>query len=149
MLYLVGNVGRAHQLWIGRLVGADYVEGCLNRRKPLHAMREYVTVLHKLFARVVVTGHSEFLNLDGVERDIIHGDARPRAIPIHIGATGDTMLELAGEIVDGVVLNYMVLPAYIHKMEEYIAAGCNCPIMYSLQDDARPMSDVSAKAFPL
>jgi len=226
------------------------------RVKPLQAMREYVTVLRKLFAREVVTWHSEFINLDEVQLDIIHGDTRPRPIPIYIGATGDKMLELTGEIADGAVLNYMVSPAYIRKaiehlrvgaaragrtldaldrpelivvsmdkdrgkalhparellvqylgqephimkasgvsrdllnqvhavltwpatkeqvqqalhlvpdeavqmvtasgtpnecvdkVKEYIAAGCTCPIMYSLQDDVRPMIDVFAEAFP-
>jgi 5,10-methylenetetrahydromethanopterin reductase len=97
----------------------------LNRRKPLRAMREYVTVLHKLFAREAVTWHSEFINLDGIELDIIHGDTRPRPIPIYIGATGDRMLELAGEIADGVVLNYMVSPAYIRKAVELVRVGAN------------------------
>ncbi|MBI5082862.1 MAG: LLM class flavin-dependent oxidoreductase [Chloroflexi bacterium] len=228
----------------------------IRRTKPLQATREFITVLKKLFAREVVTWHSEFINLDEVELDIIHGDTRPRAIPIYIGATGDKMLELTGELADGVVLNYMVSPAYIRKavalvragaeragrdfnildrpelivvsmdkdrgqaldaarellvqylgqephimkasgvsqelldqvhavlgwpttkekvqqamhlvpdelvqlvtasgtpyecvekVKEYIDAGCTCPIMYSLQTDARPMIDVFAEAFP-
>jgi len=36
----------------------------------------------------------------------------------------------------------------VDKVKEYIAAGCTCPIMYSLQDDVRPMIDVFAEAFP-
>ncbi|MDW8395450.1 MAG: LLM class flavin-dependent oxidoreductase [Anaerolineae bacterium] len=39
--------------------------------------------------------------------DVVFGDTRPRDIPIYIGATSDKMLELAGEICDGVVLNYI------------------------------------------
>ncbi len=228
----------------------------IKRTKPLQATREFITVLRKLFAREVVTWHSEFINLDAVELDIIHGDTRPRDIPIYIGATGDKMLELTGEIADGVVLNYMVSPAYIRqavalvragaeragrdfnaldrpellvvsmdknrgaaldlarellvqylgqephimkasgvsqdlldqvhavlgwpttkekvqqamhlvpdelvqlvtasgtpyecveKVKEYIDAGCSCPIMYSLQEDARPLIDTFAEAFP-
>ncbi len=228
----------------------------IKRTRPLQAMREYVTVLRKLFAREVVTWHSEFINLDEVEIDIIHGDVAPQPIPLYIGATGDKMLELTGEIADGVVLNYLVSPGYIRKavalvragaeragrdfnaldcpellvvsmdkdrgkaldlarelvvqylgqephimkasgvnqelldkvhetlgwpttkakvreamylvpdelvqlvtasgepyecvdkVREYIAAGCTCPIMYSLQDDIRPMIDVFTEAFP-
>ena len=66
----------------------------IKRHKPLQATREFVTVLKKLFAREVVTWDSEFIQLDQVELDIIHGDTRARDIPIYIGATGDKMLEL-------------------------------------------------------
>ena len=38
--------------------------------------------------------------------------AGPRTCPIYIGATGMQMMELTGEIADGVVLNYLVSPAY-------------------------------------
>ncbi|MBI3734603.1 MAG: LLM class flavin-dependent oxidoreductase [Chloroflexi bacterium] len=95
----------------------------IKRTRPLQAMREVVTVLRKLFAREVVTWRSEFIHLDEVELDIIHGDTAPRPIPIYIGATGDKMLELAGEIADGVVLNYMVSSAYIRRAVEHVRAG--------------------------
>jgi 5,10-methylenetetrahydromethanopterin reductase len=36
----------------------------------------------------------------------------------------------------------------VDKVKEYIAAGCTCPIMYSLHDDARKMIDVFTEAFP-
>jgi len=42
----------------------------------------------------------------------VHGDRSPKPVPIYIGATGMKMMELAGEIADGVVLNYMVGPKY-------------------------------------
>jgi 5,10-methylenetetrahydromethanopterin reductase len=95
----------------------------LHRRKPLQAMREYVTVLRKLFNREVVSWESEFINLDAVELDIIHGDTSPRPIPIYIGATGEKMMELTGEIADGAVLNYMVSPDYIRRSVERLRAG--------------------------
>jgi len=40
--------------------------------------------------------------------DMAFGDTSPRGIPIYIGATDPKMLELAGEIADGVMLNYVV-----------------------------------------
>jgi len=90
------------------------------RTKPLTRMREYVTVLRKLFNMETVTYEGEFVNVDGIKLDIVHGDPdRPRNIPIMIGATGPQMLELTGEIGDGVVLNYMVSPEYNdHAMEQ-------------------------------
>src|SRR5262249_7262297 len=44
-------------------------------------------------------------------------------IPIYVGATGDQMMELSGEIADGVVLNYLVSPAYNKKALELLEAG--------------------------
>jgi 5,10-methylenetetrahydromethanopterin reductase len=40
-----------------------------------------------------------------------------------IGATGDQMMELTGEIADGVVLNYCVPPEYNDRALESLAAG--------------------------
>jgi 5,10-methylenetetrahydromethanopterin reductase len=40
-----------------------------------------------------------------------------------IGATGDQMMEMTGEIADGVVLNYCVAPKYNIKAMELLQAG--------------------------
>jgi 5,10-methylenetetrahydromethanopterin reductase len=40
-----------------------------------------------------------------------------------IGATGDQMMEMTGEIADGVVLNYCVTPKYNEKAMELLQAG--------------------------
>ena len=73
-------------------------------------MRETVEVVRRLLAMERVTYHGEFVHVDDVEIDIVHGDRSPKDVPIYIGATGMKMMELAGEIGDGVVLNYMVGP---------------------------------------
>ena len=57
-----------------------------------------------------VTYHGEFVQLEDVEIDIVHGDRSPKHVPIYVGATGMKMMELAGEIGDGVLLNYLVGP---------------------------------------
>ncbi|MGH9185493.1 MAG: LLM class flavin-dependent oxidoreductase [Acidimicrobiales bacterium] len=82
------------------------------RRKPLQAMRETVEAVRALLADETVTYQGEFVHLDGVELDYVHQERRPKDIPIYIGATGMKMMELTGEIADGVVLNYLVSPAY-------------------------------------
>jgi 5,10-methylenetetrahydromethanopterin reductase len=84
----------------------------IERRKPLLAMRETVEVLRELLSMEEVTFHGEFHNVDGVRLDVVHGRKTPRNVPIYIGATGMQMMELAGEIGDGVVLNYLVAPKY-------------------------------------
>lgn len=95
----------------------------IERRKPLAAMRETVTVLRRLLNMERVTFHGEFIHVDGIELDVVHGRRTPRHVPIMIGATGDKMMELAGEIADGVVLNYCVPPKYNDNALEFLATG--------------------------
>jgi 5,10-methylenetetrahydromethanopterin reductase len=84
----------------------------VTRRRPLLAMREIVTVVRALLANETVTFRGEFVHLDGVELDYVYQERRPKDVPIYIGATGMQMMKLAGEIADGVVLNYLVSPTY-------------------------------------
>ncbi len=84
----------------------------IQRRKNLLAMREVVTAVRRLLNRERVTFRGEFVQLDDVELDVVHGRKEPRRVPIYIGATGPKMLALTGEIADGVVLNYLVSPKY-------------------------------------
>ncbi len=95
----------------------------INRRKPLLAMREHVTVVRDLLAMKRVTFHGEFVHMNGVELDIVHGRREPRNVPIYIGATGPKMLALSGEIADGVLLNYLVSPEYNVRALEQIEKG--------------------------
>jgi 5,10-methylenetetrahydromethanopterin reductase len=84
----------------------------IHRHKNLLAMREVVTVVRALLARERVTYKGEFVQLDDVELDVVHGRKEARNVPIYIGATGPKMMALTGEIGDGVVLNYLVSPKY-------------------------------------
>lgn len=95
----------------------------IERRKPLAAMRETVELLRRLLRLERVTYHGEFHHLDGVELDVVHGRREPRHVPIIIGATGPSMLELAGEIGDGVLLNYCVPVEYNDTALEHLEAG--------------------------
>jgi len=84
----------------------------IERTKPLLAMRETVKVVRDLLAMKNVTFHGEFVNVTGIELDIVHGRREPRNVPIYIGATGMKMMALTGEIADGALLNYLVSPSY-------------------------------------
>lgn len=95
----------------------------IERKRPLQAMRETVELLRRLLALERVTFHSEFHHLDGVELDVVHGRREPRNVPIYIGATHMRMMELAGEIADGVVLNYCVPPRYAREAIEHLEIG--------------------------
>ena len=84
----------------------------ITRRKPLQAMRETIGVMRRLLRMENVTFEGEFHHVKGIELDVVHGRREPRHVPMMIGATGMQMMELAGEIGDGVVLNYCVPPEY-------------------------------------
>jgi len=91
----------------------------IRRDRPLRAMREIVGAVRALLNNERVSIAGDFVRLDGVELDYVYQDRRPKAVPIYIGATGMQMMELSGEIADGVVLNYLVSPNY---NEEAMAA---------------------------
>jgi len=95
----------------------------VNRVKPLKAMREHIEALRQLFTMEEVTYLGEFVHLDRIRLDVAFGDKGPRDIPLYIGATGDQMLEMSGEICDGVVLNYVVSVEYIKRAVALVEKG--------------------------
>jgi len=95
----------------------------IERKKPLTAMKETVEVLRRLLNMERVTFHGEFHQVKEIELDVVHGRREPRNVPIMIGATGPKMMELAGEIADGVVLNYCVPPEYNDHALEALTRG--------------------------
>jgi 5,10-methylenetetrahydromethanopterin reductase len=97
----------------------------VSRAKPLRAMREIITAVRGLLANETVTMNGEFVHLDGVELDYVYQERRPKEVPIYLGATGMQMMELAGEIADGVVLNYLVSPDYNKTAIEALAKGAD------------------------
>ena len=101
---------------LARKVGID-------RSRPLLAMREIVTAVRALLHNETVTFDGQFVHLDGVELDYVYQERRPKDVPIYIGATGMQMMELAGEIADGVVLNYLVSADYNAEALEHLEKG--------------------------
>jgi 5,10-methylenetetrahydromethanopterin reductase len=95
----------------------------VNRHRSLTAMREYVEATRQLFTMEEVTYEGDFVQLDRVKLDVAFGDTSARDVPIYIGATGPKMLQLAGEICDGVVLNYVVSVDYIRNAVELVEKG--------------------------
>jgi 5,10-methylenetetrahydromethanopterin reductase len=115
---------------LARKVGID-------RAHPLSAMREVVTVVRSLLANETVTFDGRHVHLDGVELDYVYQERRAKDVPIYIGATGMQMMELTGEIADGVVLNYLVSPDYDAVALEHLEAGA-ARVGRSIDDLDRP-----------
>jgi 5,10-methylenetetrahydromethanopterin reductase len=109
----------------------------ITRTKPLQAMREYVDVVRRLLAMERVTFHGDFVDVEDIELDIVHGDRSPKRVPIYIGATGMKMMEMTGEIGDGVVLNYLVSPKYNAEALAALSEGA-AKVGRAVEDIDRP-----------
>ncbi len=125
MWELAGTIDGQSRVMLGMGAWWEPIAGRVgvNRVKPLKAMKEHVEAIRQLFTMEEVTYEGEFVHLDKVKLDVAFGDLSPRNIPIYIGATGDKMLEMTGEICDGVVLNYVVSVDYIRKAVEIVRQG--------------------------
>lgn len=125
MWELAGTVDGQSRVMLGLGAWWEPIAGRVgvNRVKPLKAMKEHVEAIRQLFTMEEVTYQGEFVHLDKVKLDVAFGDTSPRNIPIYIGATGDKMLEMTGEICDGVVLNYVVSVDYIRKAVAIVRQG--------------------------
>lgn len=95
----------------------------INRTKPLKAMEETITILRRLLNMENVTFDGEFVQVNGIELDVVHGRREPRNVPIYIGATGNKMIEMTGRIADGIVLNYCVPVEYNDNALEQLDKG--------------------------
>jgi 5,10-methylenetetrahydromethanopterin reductase len=96
----------------------------ISRDRPLRVMREVVESLRALLrCDGPVTYDGAYVHLDGVELDYVHQERRPKHVPIYIGATGMRMMQLAGEVADGAVLNYLVSAAYNGRALAALAEG--------------------------
>ncbi len=97
----------------------------IDRSKPLKAMEETITVLRKLLNMERVSFDGEFVKVNGIELDVVHGRKEPRNVPIYIGATGEKMMEMTGRLADGVVMNYCVPVEYNDFAIEQLLVGLN------------------------
>lgn len=85
----------------------------LPNHKPLKAMREVITVVKAMLDGQMVTHHGEFVDVTEVKFDgPTDDDGHPYPVPIYIGAVRMGMCGLAGEIADGVLLDFLVPPSY-------------------------------------
>jgi probable F420-dependent oxidoreductase len=87
-------------------------------RRPFTRMRETVAVLRKMLAGERVTFEGRTVRT----RNFRLVSQPPAPVPIYIAALMPPMLELAGEIADGVVLNFMPVEA-VPRMLAHVRAG--------------------------
>jgi probable F420-dependent oxidoreductase len=86
--------------------------------RPFARLRETVTVLRQMLAGERVTFAGRTIRT----RNFRLVAAPPRPVPIYVAALMPPMLELAGEIADGVILNFMPVEA-VPPMLAHVRAG--------------------------
>ncbi|HEY8525646.1 MAG TPA: LLM class F420-dependent oxidoreductase [Acidimicrobiales bacterium] len=72
--------------------------------RPLARVREYVTLLRACLSGEKVDFAGDFYSVKGFRLGVRLGERRPKIV---VGALNPAMLRLAGELADGVLLNYL------------------------------------------
>ena len=86
---------------------------------PLQTMREYVEILRRLLKGDTVNFQGKMFQMNGAKMGFV-----PSApIPMYITAVRSRMLQLGGEIGEGVLLSAGCAPGYIKKCTADIATG--------------------------
>jgi len=94
------GIGISHKVTVESMWG-------LRLENPVEAMREYVTIVRE----GLTEGRSNFDGRHFSAHSVYTGPRRPE-VPLMISALNPRMLDLAGELADGIVL-YMCTPAYV------------------------------------
>ncbi len=114
---LIG-VGISSPVVTERWHGAPYGD------RPLARVREYVTLVKECLTGEKVTFQGDFYDVRGFRLGVRLGERRPEVV---VGALNPQMLRLAGEVADGVLLNY--LPAsHVPWSVEHVRRGGDATI---------------------
>lgn len=91
----------------------------INIERPRTRMREYVEIIRLLLSGNEATYQGKFFQFNHFPKLV----EKPLNVPIYFGSSGSRMLELAGEIADGVILNSIPTPAHIQHAREMVRQG--------------------------
>src|ERR1700704_4243165 len=92
------GVGISSPVVVGKWHGAPY------RDRPVAQTREYVTLVKECLTGESVSFKGDFYECSRFRLGVRLGDKRPKVI---VGALNPAMLRMAGEVADGVLLNYL------------------------------------------
>lgn len=107
------GVGISSPVVVGRWHGADY------GTRPLAQVREYLTLVNQCLDGEPVTFDGDFYQAKKFRLSIAEPGRRPKVV---IGALNERMLQLGGELADGVLLNYLPATAVPWCVEQ-VRAG--------------------------
>lgn len=94
--------------------GADFGD------RPLAQVREYVELVRQCLSGDAVTFQGDFYDVRRFRLGIRLGDRKPKIV---IGALNERMLRLAGEVADGVLLNYLPASLVPWSVEQVRTGG--------------------------
>lgn len=95
---IVLGVGISSPVVVGRWHGATYGD------RPVAQTREYVTLVKECLAGESVSFKGDFYECSRFRLGVRLGEKRPKVV---VGALNPAMLRMAGEVADGVLLNYL------------------------------------------
>jgi probable F420-dependent oxidoreductase len=95
---IVLGIGISSPVVTAQWHGVDYGD------RPLAQVREYVTLVKEILTGEAVTFAGDFYHCSRFRLGVRLGERRPKIV---VGALNPRMLKLAGEVADGVLLNYL------------------------------------------
>ncbi len=108
------GIGISSPVVTSRWHGADYGE------RPLAQVREYVTLVKECLTGEKVDFDGDFYRVKGFRLGMKVGDRTPKVV---VGALNPAMLKLAGEVADGVLLNYLPASHVAWSVEQVRSGG--------------------------
>jgi 5,10-methylenetetrahydromethanopterin reductase len=115
------GVGISSPVVVGRWHGAEY------GRHPLAQTREYLALVRECLTGEVVDHDGEFYRCSRFRLGVRLESRRPKLV---LGALNERMLQTAGELADGVLLNYLpasAVPWCVERVREGEAAAARPP----------------------
>lgn len=97
----------------------------IDRQRPLLAIRELTIALRTLLAGRPYSKQGELVSMNGAVLEMLPQRREARRIPIVFGGTAPKTLALAGELADGVLLNYLVTPGLSAVAMEELRKGAH------------------------
>jgi probable F420-dependent oxidoreductase len=98
-------------------VAGDW-HGARYPNRPIAYMREFITLLRLCLSGEPVTFSGDYFQIRRFRLGVNLGERRPRIV---LGALGESMLQLGGEMADGVLLNYLPasqVPSCVAKIRQ-------------------------------
>jgi 5,10-methylenetetrahydromethanopterin reductase len=87
--------------------------------RPLGRMREYIEIIRLLLSGSDAGYRGKFFQFKTFPKLV----GERLHIPIYFGSSGSRMLQLAGEVADGVILNSIATPAHIQHARNMLKRG--------------------------
>jgi probable F420-dependent oxidoreductase len=108
------GIGISSPVVAGRWHGTDYTD------HPLAQVREYVALVRECLSGETVSFDGDYYHVSRFRLGLRQGERTPKIV---IGALNPRMLRLAGEVADGVLLNYLPASLVPWSVEQVRAGG--------------------------